>query len=332
MSRAWSGGKVSIDISSAMLGGVAHKTTGPNREGQSVPNTQSKEPLVTIGMPVYNSERYVRQSLDALLAQTYTDFTFVISDNASTDRTGEICREYARKDPRVHYFRNERNIGLSANFNRVLQLTNSKYLKWSTSNDLVAPDMLADAVAVMEADPSIILCYPKTILVDENGHETGRYDDRLQLMDEDPVSRYLTLLTNLRLCHQHQGLIRTDVLRRTSLLSQHTDSDVNLLAELSLYGKFFEVPKYQFSRRFHPDASSSSRSSQHQARHYYSSQVGRLSLPSYRFHLTFFKGVLRSPLTIRQKFRLIRVLLKRMYWDADLLKEPFEELRAILKR
>lgn len=292
----------------------------------------SQAPLVTIAVPVYNGERYLRQSLDALLAQTHTDFTLIISDNASTDRTSAICREFVERDPRIRYFRNEQNIGLPANFNRVFQLSNSKYLKWSTSNDLVAPEMLADAVSVMEADPSIALCYPKTILMDEYGRESGRYDDRLELMDDDPAARYVTLLKNVRLCHQHQGLIRTEMLRRTSLLSQHTDSDINLLAELSLYGKFFEVPKYQFFRRFHPDASSSNRSGQHQARHYYSSRVARLNLPSYRFHQAFLKGVLRSPLTIRQKYRLIRVLLKRIYWDRHLLKEPLEDLRAILRR
>ena len=315
-----------------MRGRVVRNDTKLGNVERGVSTTGSKEPLVTIGVPVYNGERFMRQSLDALLAQTYTDFALVISDNASTDRTGAICKEYVDRDSRVRYFRNEQNIGLSANFNRVFELSNSKYLKWSTSNDLVAPDMLGDAVAVMEGDPSIALCYPKTILMNEDGQETGCYDDRLQLMEDDPVARYVTFLKNVRLCHQHQGLIRTEMLRRTSLLSQHTDSDINLLAELSLYGKFFEVPKYQFFRRFHADASSADRNSRHQARHYYSSRVARLNLSSYRFHLAFVKGVLRGPLTIRQKSRLIRVLVKRIYWDKHLLKEPFEDLRAILKR
>jgi glycosyltransferase involved in cell wall biosynthesis len=296
-----------------------------------VTSAWSKEPLVTIGVPVYNGEQYVRQSLDALLAQTFSDFVLVISDNASTDRTGAICQEYVRQDQRVRYFRNEQNIGLSPNFNRIVHLTHTKYLKWSTSNDLVAPEMLADAVAAMEADPSIALCYPKTILIDESGKEISRYEDRLSLMDDDPTARYLKLLNNIRLCHQHQGLIRTDMLRRTGLLPRHTDSDINLLAELSLYGKFYEIPKYQFFRRFHQDASSANHSAEHQARHYYA-RPGQLHLPSYRFHLAFFKGMLRSPLTIRQKSRLLYVLLKRMYWDSDLLTEPLEDLRAILKR
>src|SRR5262245_17070637 len=96
-------------------------------------------PLVTIGLPVYDSERYVRQSLDSLLAQTYSNFVLIICDNASNDSTGDICRAYAAADSRVKYYRNESNIGNPGNFNRVASLTSTKYLKWSTSDDFWAP-------------------------------------------------------------------------------------------------------------------------------------------------------------------------------------------------
>jgi len=76
-------------------------------------------------MPVYNGERYLRLALDALLAQTYRDFTVVISDNASTDGTPAICREYADRDPRVRYVRQSENLGAAGNINALIELSSS---------------------------------------------------------------------------------------------------------------------------------------------------------------------------------------------------------------
>ena len=108
-------------------------------------------PLITVGMPVYNSPRYLKQSLDSLLAQTYSDFVLVISDNASTDATAKICLDYAAADARIKYFRNATNIGNPRNFNRVFELTTTPYLKWSTADDFWEPSFLELALEVMEA-------------------------------------------------------------------------------------------------------------------------------------------------------------------------------------
>ena len=79
----------------------------------------NSEPRVSIGMPVYNGENYLAQALDSLLAQTFTDFEIVICGNASTDGTEALCREYAERDARIVYRRNESNVGAAANFNKV---------------------------------------------------------------------------------------------------------------------------------------------------------------------------------------------------------------------
>ena len=71
-------------------------------------------PLVSIGMPVYNGEKYIREALDSLLAQTFTDFELIISDNASTDATEIICREYAAHYPQIRYVRQRVNRGAPA--------------------------------------------------------------------------------------------------------------------------------------------------------------------------------------------------------------------------
>jgi len=280
-------------------------------------------PLITIGLPVYNSERYVRQSLDSLLAQTYSDFVLVISDNASTDGTAQICKQYAAADSRVKYVRNDVNIGNPRNFNRVFELTTTRYLKWSTADDFWGSTFLEQALDIMEGDSSIALCYPQAVLVDADGGNPTNYDDVLHLVQEDPADRFLSLIATIKLAHQHLGLIRMSHLRQTHLLGAYVSSDINLLAELTLYGKFFELPHRLFFRRFHEDSGSWKRGdAEHEARRYHAAGAGRATLMRWRGHLRFFSAVSCSPLPLKSKMRIYRNLTHHMIWDRhDLVLE-----------
>lgn len=273
-------------------------------------------PLVTIGLPVYNSSRYIRQSIDSLLAQTYRDFTLIISDNASTDGTEAICRDYAAKDPRVQYSRNPVNIGNPGNFNRIFQLTKTKYLKWSTSDDFWAPTFLERAVEVMERDPSIALCYPKCFIVDAEGANETPYDDVLHLMQSDPGGRFLAVIDTIKLAHQHLGLIRMSNLARTHLLGAFVGSDINLLAELALHGKYYELPDRLFYRRFHKTSGSWKRGDEdHEAKYYLAATKPSIGRVKWRRHLRFFGAVSTAPLPLHAKTHLYRTLIARMLWD-----------------
>jgi len=291
-------------------------------------------PTVTIGMPVYNSERFLVQSIESLLNQTYRDFVLVISDNASTDGTAAICERFARTDPRVRYYRNPENIGMNPNFNRVFELTRSRYLKWSTADDYWLPDMLADAVAILESDPSICLAYPRAVLVDREGRELSRYEDKLHLMQEDPVERFLTLLAHIRLCNHHLGLLRTEVIRKTRLFRNYPGADIGFVAEMSLYGKLYQMPKHQLFRRFHEDSSSWQRDSDdHQARRFHAAGVDRVPFKTWRVHAGMFGSVLRAPLSAGQRARALGSLMHRMAWDRRVLgEELFRDLPLFVRR
>ena len=126
-------------------------------------------PRVSIGVPVYNGERFIRQSVESLLAQTYGDFELVITDNASTDGTEEVCRELVKKDKRVRYVRNEKNLGGPGNFRRVFALCSGEFHKWSTADDYWDPTVIEKCVAVLDREPDVVLCYPKSNLVDASG-------------------------------------------------------------------------------------------------------------------------------------------------------------------
>jgi glycosyltransferase involved in cell wall biosynthesis len=281
---------------------------------------------ITVGLPVYNREKYIGKSLDSLLGQTFTDFELVISDNASTDGTGAICREYAERDPRIRYHRSPENVGANRNFNRVFELARGKYLKWCTSDDFWAAEMLEKTYPVMEGDPSIVLCYPKTTIVDADGTPQEPYEDNLHLVDDDPAERFIQLLNRIGLCHQHLGLIRRDLLARTALLGDHIACDLNLLAELTLYGKFYEYPERLFFRRLHSASSSWERNWQHDR----AARERQLDFTDprrvlgvqnhlWRRHLAFLAAVRRAPLTLAQRRRLYAFLLRRMAWDRQAL-------------
>jgi glycosyltransferase involved in cell wall biosynthesis len=290
----------------------------------------SESPRVTIGLPVYNSERYVEQSLSSLLAQTYTDFVLIISDNSSTDRTEEICRDFAAGDKRIQYTRNDKNIGNPGNFNRIFRLSTTPFLKWSTSDDLWEPTFLEKAMAIMESHPDVALCYPKTNLIDAEGRILEPYEDNLHLIQEDPVARFIELLNRIGLSHQHLGVIRSSALARTHLLAAHVASDINLLAELTLYGKFFELPERLFCRRFHEKSGSWKRGdAEHEAKTYYATKSKVANFARWRAHAAFLTAVVTSDLSLDAKRRLLSHVARRAVWERDAL---MSELKRFVLR
>lgn len=210
-----------------------------------------KSPKISIGLPVYNAEKYLRDALDSILCQTFTDFELIISDNASTDSTQIICEEYAARDARVRYFRNARNFGAAENFNKVFRLSRAEYFKWIAYDDMCLPGFLEKCLDVLERNPDVALCYPKTVLIDELGKEIRKYDDRLHMMYGSPHERLRHYLTKVNLANAVFGVIRASVLRETSLLGKYFGADYILLMELCLRGKFYEVQEHLFLRRDH---------------------------------------------------------------------------------
>ena len=222
--------------------------------------TKSKKmnhPLVSIGLPVYNGEKYLEEALDSLLSQTFKDFELIISDNASTDKTGDICQCYLEKDDRVRYYRSETNLGMHRNWNYVFELSSGKYFKWAAHDDLYAPQFVEKCVDILDRDASVVLCSTRTKIVNENGQFLKNYDVFVTADLLKPHERFYNMLAVDHWCFQIFGVIRSDVLKETPLHGYYFGSDRNLLAELCLHGRVYEVPEYLFLRRDHPAASTS---------------------------------------------------------------------------
>jgi len=271
---------------------------------------------VSIAVPAYNCERYIAQSLESLLGQSYGDFELVISDNASTDGTEEICRSFAARDPRVRYVRRDTNIGGPGNFRFVFSLCRGQYHKWSTADDYWDTRFLERAVAVLDKRPDVVLCYPKTRLIDGNGAILSDYEDNLDLQSDSPRVRFNDLYRRIGLCNAHLGLIRREAMVRTRLIAAEFNSDTNFLAELSLYGKFSLLPEYWFFRRMHEQSSSWNRDSEERQRQYYDpGHRGTVGLHSWRKYLSLSARTWRAPIGLADKVGITLDLVRSAFWE-----------------
>lgn len=227
---------------------------------------------LSIGLPVYNGERFLPQAFDCLLAQTFRDFEIIVCDNASTDLTAQICREYAARDRRILHVRNDTNLGAIANFNRTFELSSAPLFKWAAHDDLHHLTYLETCMRLLDDDPGVVLAHSATAFIDDDGEAfpfdgaTGAFLDpktgARQVPDspaigDSPVgvARFWQVLSRARWGSHMFAVIRRDALRQTSLLPNFAGSDRALLAELALLGRFRAAPERLFLKRFHAGVS-----------------------------------------------------------------------------
>jgi len=208
---------------------------------------------VTVGLPVYNSGELVRRAIDSILGQTVGDLELLVSDNCSTDATEEICRSYARLDPRVVYTRTDRNIGAAGNFSRLAELAHTEFFKWISHDDWVAPNFIEKCLPVAESGTDIVTVAPIIDIVDSNGNKIQSVSSHVgrRQWSADRVEQYRQMMDELAYCETHNdgllmvaytyGLHRTSLLRKTRLVMPFISSDYVLVAELSLVGRLVHL-------------------------------------------------------------------------------------------
>jgi hypothetical protein len=156
------------------------------------------------------------------------------------------------KDKRIRYYRNKETIGVAANFSKVFRLSSTEYFKWAACDDVIAPDFLSKCIEILDEDRNIVLCHTKTGCIDELGELCGSYDLKIEINSLKYHKLFGELISmNNKAWLLIYGLIRSDILRRTQLMGDYIGSDRNLLAELSLFGRFYEISECLFFRRKH---------------------------------------------------------------------------------
>lgn len=234
---------------------------------------QARPPRVSVGLPVYNGQRYLKYAIESILSQTYRDFELVICDNASTDHTAEICQYYASIDSRVRYFRNRKNLGASPNFNKVFSLSRGEFFKWAAYDDVMRPDFLGACVEALDHNPQAVLAHTKTVVIDQHGDEIpfgsdpqatvywqgellrreDLYDPQRTLTQPDSLQRLSTMLLNTTWCFEQFGLIRRTAMLKSSLMPSYDGGDRVFLASTVIQGTFIEIGRPLFARRYHSE-------------------------------------------------------------------------------
>jgi glycosyltransferase involved in cell wall biosynthesis len=280
---------------------------------------------------VFNGEQFLEQSLDSILAQTYTNFELIISDNASTDRTGSICQRYVERDARIRYYRQPRTRAVTWNFRQVAMLAHGEYFLWMAHDDLFAPEYIERCLEFLRNDPVAAVCYSKAIQIDEDGKPLAHKKEELLKADaETPHQRFRELIRMEHSCESLFGMMRTSVLKKTSIHGDFPDSDRCVLAELGLYGQLHQLPEYLFFHREHAQRITKQfPTRQERMLRLNPERSLRLVFPHFRQFREYVAAIHRAPLSWGKSFRCYMQMLG---WLWDYRDRLVGDLKYVLAR
>lgn len=285
----------------------------------------TETPTLSIGVPVHNEGSRLRPTLESLLAQDFSDFELIISDNASTDDTEAVCAEYVARDPRVRYYRNEANQGAIANFNRVFELSRGKYFMWAGGHDLWSTGMTSACVKVLEHDPMVVLCCPAKTKIDLDGNVVQEVPCRLDTrqLSGDPAARFLLFLWGGPHALTIMGVMRSSTLHQVGTFRATYGPDLVLLARLSLAGAAATIPQERyFSRVVRSDLSFRQQQERYRQSFFSANERPRRWCPVWRFGSQLCRAVLTARLSLSSKaFLLLNVFVYMLRMRPFLLSE-----------
>lgn len=206
---------------------------------------------ILIGLPVYNGERFLEESLDSLLAQTFKDFELLISDNASTDGTQKICERYVDQDPRITYVRHPKTLGSAFNHNYVVEQCTAEYFKWASDDDRYDPTLLETCIRALDADPGIVVAHSWTTEISAQGVPIKQVQYSLRTSAPSARERFASCLYDTPAGDDIYGVIRTSTMKAIAPYGSYHLPDRTMVAELSLHGRFYNTPRHLYYRRHH---------------------------------------------------------------------------------
>lgn len=274
---------------------------------------------LTVGMPTYNAERHIAEAIDSMLAQTHRDFELLISDNASTDRTQDICKSYQRADSRITYVRQSQNLGATENYNFVFRESNSELFKWASSNDYCTEKTLENCIKEVDRDSSVVLCYPPAKLFEKSLEDARDYEDDMVTVDESSVARFFHVIDNMALNNVMNGVTRSDALRSTPLIKEFPYADRNMVAELALIGKIVSASDCFFYRRMDAESATKLKSGADLLAHFDPRLKRPISFANWRVFSAYLSSLMRSKIGPASMLGILPKLGRRLWWSKSAL-------------
>ena len=262
------------------------------------------KPLISVGMPVFNEGAYLQATVESILNQDYENYELIISDNASTDRTKEICLELAKKDSRIKYLRNQINIGAIENFYNVFKQAKGEYMMLAGGHDLWSHHFISNCFKALQDSPSAVLSFGSTVWIDEYDNKINKATPFYDTSGCDPVTRFLYVLWGAM--HPIYGLIRMDALNKVRINIQIPGGDLIILTELSFLGQFKYISDAVWYRRMqHGHETEKEKINRYKRALFSKSNYLVDILPYIKIPLELFRSILKAKLSLLDKASII---------------------------
>lgn len=300
---------------------------------------KTKPPVVSIGLPVYNGERFVSEAIQCVLDQTFSDWELLICDNASTDSTVEICRQFAARDSRIRIHQNARNMGVCFNYSEVFRLSRGRYFKWMAHDDLFDPQFIEACVQELEKDEGVVLAFTKMCYVDAGGRLLRRQISELSVSGATVECRAKQFLASASQSTDFlwlaYGVVRREVLEQCGSMGLYAGSDHVMLFRIALRGRIKQLEDEMFFRREHSEASTCKRGStvRERAKFAYADDNRRLVLPWCRMLKEHIDSAMRAPVPFRSKLACASAVVRRFltawkFFVEEAVHSPLDALRS----
>lgn len=292
-------------------------------------------PRISISLPVFNGENYLEEAIQSVLDQTFEDFELIVTDNASEDRTQQICKEFASTDRRVIYSRNDKNLGAAPNYNLGWQKSTGELFKWFAHDDRIAPNYLQTTVNALDENPDVILCNTVVDYIGPEGEHLGYYASVLKdTFVDDVAARFATMIWRSHTCVDFFGLIRRDAMQGSLLHQPFSGADKAFLAQMALRGKMLQIEPALNQMREHPNRyTRKTVSARAKLAWHDSTQSGKRDIPVLTLFRMYEKLVESESLSDADR-KACRNILKKFWfrgWNAgrlaaDVLSIPFPSM------
>jgi glycosyltransferase involved in cell wall biosynthesis len=282
-------------------------------------------------MPAYNGERFIGDSIRCILEQSMQSLRLIISDNASTDMTEEICRSLATEDSRITYIRHPENLGATANYNFLARQANTEYFKWHSCNDLLSNDAIEKCVQLLDSHPDVTLVFPATYCFDQTVDGAPLYGKDPVADQERALERFFHTIDSMALNNMMNGVVRLDALRKTSMLREFYFADRTLVAELALQGKLIEDGRCSFYRRMDESSATQKKSEVEVLKHFDPSWKRPLAFTNWRVFASFMSSLWSSDVGLGKACKGTLMIGRRVWWQKTVLGRDITEYVRFLK-
>lgn len=274
-------------------------------------------PRLSLGLPVYNAARFLRECLDSILTQSFSDFELIVCDNASTDDTVAIVEAYMHQDCRISLHRASENRGAAANFNWTYALSRGEFFKWCAADDVLQPDFLGRCMDALVSSPDAVMAYSGAVDIDECSDRVREiYDNRvvLRFAADDPHVRFQDLTCYDHSCVAVFGVVRRSAMVQTSLIGPYVGSDRTFLVELGLCGRLLRVGDDLLLHREHRGRSVNEIKQLQRRAVWFDTKARGPVFPYWRLLGEYFRAVRVSNLPVAEKMRCLFQLVRWIKW------------------